>query len=221
MIRIERLLDKLHGFYGALLSPPSDPFTLFVWEVLSIHTAPRKRDAVFAALKKLRALTPDSMWRARHAALEGAVALAGPYVEQRLHSLREGVEVFRRSPDLLKTLKGGDAASALKAVKLLPRMGEGGAYRMLLFAGSHPVLPVDARLARVARRLGYGSEQANFHQTARSVRHALEQGLPRSVNIYRQAYLYLSHHGAASCTEVSPHCTVCPLRTECPSASPI
>ena len=38
--------------------PPRDPFTLFVWEVLSGHSTPRKRDAALASLKRARALTP-------------------------------------------------------------------------------------------------------------------------------------------------------------------
>ena len=33
---------------------------------------------------------------------------------------------------------------------------------------------------------------------------------------FRRAFVYLSHHGAATCTESDPHCTVCPLLKECP-----
>ena len=32
----------------------------------------------------------------------------------------------------------------------------------------------------------------------------------------RRAFLYLSHHGAATCTEADPHCGVCPLLDDCP-----
>ena len=86
--RLEMHVAALQKFYGPLPAPPRDPFTLFVWEVLSVHTTPRKRDAAFAALKRIRALTPDAMWRAPQKKLEAAVALAGPYTEQRLHALR-------------------------------------------------------------------------------------------------------------------------------------
>src|SRR6266852_8674676 len=98
--RLESLLAALRKFYGALPSPPSDPFILFVWEVLSAHSTPRKRDAALGALKRIRALTPDAMWRAPQKKLEESVALAGPYREQRLNALRTGVDRFRRSPDL-------------------------------------------------------------------------------------------------------------------------
>jgi hypothetical protein len=42
---LDSLIDRLEKFYGALPTPPRDPFTLFVWEVLSPHASPQKRDA--------------------------------------------------------------------------------------------------------------------------------------------------------------------------------
>ena len=70
MSRLESLLAALERFYGALPAPPRDPFALFVWEVLSVHSTPKKRDAAFGALKRSRALTPDAMWRAPRKKLE-------------------------------------------------------------------------------------------------------------------------------------------------------
>ena len=215
MSRIERLLDTLQRFYGRLPSPPSDPFVLFVWEVLSVHSSPRRRDRALAALKQLRALTPDAVWRLPRIKLEAAVMLAGPYLEQRLQSLRTGVDLFRRSPELKTTLTG-PLPGALKALKPLPQMGEGGGYRMLLFAAGHAVLPVDARVSRVARRLGFGTEQVDFKRTARGIRQAIAAELPATPAAYRQAYVLLAHHGATTCAETDPHCAICPLLAECP-----
>ncbi len=87
---------------------------------------------------------------------------------------------------------------------------------MLLFAADQLILPVDARVSRVGRRLGYGAEQADFRSTSRSVRTALAPELPPAVEAYRRAYVYLSHHGATTCTEAEPHCGVCPLADDCP-----
>jgi endonuclease III len=213
--RLDTVIDALQTFYGALPSPPRDPFTLFVWEVLSTHSTPRKRDAALAALKRIRALTPDAMWRAPQKKLEESVAQAGPYAENRLRALRTGTDIFRRQPNL-PALVRGPLAAARRAIKGLPQMGEGGAYRMLLFAADHPILPVDARVSRVARRLGYGEAQSDFTKTARSVREALAAELPQDLDAYRETFLYLSHHGAATCTEADPHCSVCPLLTQCP-----
>jgi endonuclease III len=209
------LIDRLRAFYGVVKPPPSDPFTLFVWEVLSVHSTPQKRDAALAALKRSRALTPDAMWRAPQKKLEQSAALAGPYLEQRLAALRTGVDIFRRSPKL-PTIIRGPIVAARRALKGLPQMGEAGAYRMLLFAADHPVLPVDARVSRVARRLGYGETLADFAKTARSVREAVAARLPPTADAFRRAFIYLHHHGAATCTETDPHCAICPLLPDCP-----
>ena len=213
--RLESLIAALQKFYGPLPAPPRDPFTLFVWEVLSVHSSPRKRDAALAGLKRIPALTPDAMWCAPQKRLQDSVALAGPYAEQRLRALRTGVDLFRRAPKLPAVIRG-PLPAARRALKPLPQLGETGAHRMLLFAADHAILPVDARVSRVALRLGYGEAHDEFRRQARSVQHALEQELPAAVDAFRRAFTYLSHHGAATCTEAEPHCTVCPLLKDCP-----
>jgi endonuclease III len=77
-------------------------------------------------------------------------------------------------------------------------------------------VPVDAAIARVALRLGYGLAHPNARRTARSVARALGAELPPSADSRRHAYQYLAHHAGATCTEVDPHCTVCPLLEDCP-----
>ena len=209
------MLKALRKFYGVLPPLPRDPFMLFVWEVLSVHSTPQKRDAALAALKRIPALTPDSMWRAPRKKLEVSARLAGPYAENRLQALRTGVDLFRRTPDLPKIIRG-PLPAARRAIKPLPQLGEVGAHRMLLFAADHAILPVDARVSRVGRRLGYGEAATEFKKQARSVQDALARELPASADAYRQAFLYLSHHGGATCTEADPHCGVCPLLRDCP-----
>jgi endonuclease III len=213
--RLETIVRALEKFYGVLAPPPRDPFTLFVWEVLAVHSTPRKRDAALAALKRIPALTPDSMWRAPAKKLEAAARIAGPYVDNRLQALRSGSDLFRRSPRLPAIIRG-PLPAARRALKPLPQLGETGAHRMLLFAADQMILPVDARVSRVGRRLGYGEAAPDFKKQSRSVQDALARELPASVDGYRHAFLYLSHHGGATCTEREPHCSVCPLLQECP-----
>jgi len=213
--RLEHLIGALRKFYGALPSPPRDPFTLFVWEVLSVHSTPRKRDAAMAALKRIPAMTPDSMARAPAKKLEESIRLAGPYSENRITALRTGVDLFRRTPALPATIRG-PLPAARRALKPLPQLGETGAHRMLLFAADHCILPVDARVSRVGRRLGYGEAHAEFKRQARTVQEAMTRELTTTVDAYRRAFVYLSHHGAATCAETDPHCHVCPLLSDCP-----
>ena len=110
----------------------------------------------------------------------------------------------------------GPLPAARRALKPFPQLGEGGAHRMLLFAAGHLVLPVDARVNRVGLRLGYGQSGADFRKTSRSVQAAITGELESSTQAFQHAFIYLSHHGAATCTETDPHCGVCPLQEECP-----
>ena len=222
MSRLESLLDALQRFYGAVPSLPRDPFALFVREVLSVQAAPHRRDAAFASLKRVPALTPDAMWKAPPKKLEESVRLAGPYTERRLAALRTGVEFFRRRPDLASRIRG-PLLSARRALNGLPRMGDDGAHRMLLFAADHAVLPAEGRMGRVILRLGFGKKEATPSRTARSIRDDVARdvppGTPDAVAVYRRAFLYLDHHAVSTCTESEPHCHVCPVRDECPSSA--
>jgi endonuclease III len=184
---------------------------------MAVHSTPYKRDAALAALKRIPALTPDAMWRAPQKKLAEAVKLAGPYTENRLTALRTGVDIFRRTPSLPKLIRG-PLPAARRALKPLPQLGETGAHRMLLFAADQLILPVDARVSRTGRRLGYGQAHDEFKKQARAVQEAMTAELPPNVDAYRRAFLYLSHHGGATCTEADPHCTVCPVADDCPEA---
>ena len=199
--RIERLIGALREFYGLLPTPPSDAFMLFVWEVLSFQAPPIKRDAAFGALKRARALTPDSMTKVAPKKLAESVRLTGSYQEQRLRALKTGIMAFQRDPALAAAIKG-PLPVAQEALGALPQMSDGGAERMLLFAGDHKVLPMDTGMWRLIRRLGYDE--------------APDSELPHSLDAYRRASIYLGHHAAVTCDEKEPHCHVCPLKSACP-----
>jgi endonuclease III len=195
-------MDRLERFYGPLPQPPHDPFALYIWEVLGVHTMPSRRDAAMSALRRIPALTPDSMGRVPRARLESAVALAGPYREERLRALAAGVEVFKRNRDLAERLRG-DIAAAREALALLPHLTSISGQRLLLFAGRHSMLPDDPHIQRVLGRL-------------RRERDDVAQELGGVLTAVQRATLYLSHHGRATCLESGPMCHICPLRTECP-----
>jgi endonuclease III len=195
-------MDRLERFYGPLPQPPHDPFALYIWEVLGVHTMPSRRDAAMSALRRIPALTPDSMGRVPRARLESAVALAGPYREERLRALAAGVEVFKRNRDLAERLRG-DIAAAREALALLPHLTSISGQRLLLFAGRHSMLPDDPHVQRVLGRL-------------RRERDDVAQELGGVLTAVQRATLYLSHHGRATCLESGPMCHICPLRTECP-----
>jgi endonuclease III len=174
-----------------------------VWEVLSYQSSPQQRNSAVAALKRSLSLTPDAMSKVAPKKLEDSVKLTGSYVEQRLRALKSGVTIFQRNPDLPAAIKG-PIAEAQQALATLPQMGDGSADRMLLYAGDRLVFPLEAGVGRLIRRLGYDDAPASE--------------VPATLDAYRRASTYLAHHAVATCTEKDPHCTVCPLRPDCPYA---
>jgi endonuclease III len=202
---IEKFVDRLEWFYGPLPQPPTDPFALYVWEVLGVHTTSSRRDAAMNALRRIPALTPDAMGGAARTKLEGAVGMAGPYREERLRALVAGVEVFRRHRDLPEKLRAG-LAEATASLDMLPHLTGVSKQWMLVFGGGHTILPADPHLTRVVSRLGVNQASA-------------VSDLGDVLTTVQRAALYLAHHGRVTCLESDPLCHVCPLRRECPFAS--
>ncbi|HUR35334.1 MAG TPA: hypothetical protein VM032_16130, partial [Vicinamibacterales bacterium] len=172
------VVASLERFYGPLPAPPDDPFRCYVWEALSTQTTAGRRDAAYAALHRIPALTPDAMFRAPRVKLARAVALAGPYQEQRLQALLEGVERFRRQARLAAIVRG-PVRAARRALATLPRLGNGSVHRQLLFGGNHCVFPVDREMTRVCTRLGLGGGADGRPGSGRRLRHVVEGLLPR------------------------------------------
>jgi endonuclease III len=196
------LADRLERFYGPQPQPPDDSFAHYVWEVLGVRTTPARRDAAMSAVRRIPALTPDAMGKAPRATLDKAIALAGPYREERLRALLSGVNVFKRNRDLPQTLRG-DMDAARQAVALLPHLGAISAQWLLLFAGRHPLLPDDPHVNRVLTRLRIKPAAAT-------------EQLGGVLTAIQRTALYLAHHGRSTCVEADPLCHICPLRPECP-----
>ena len=203
---MREVMDRLERFYGPLPLPPEDPFALYVWEVLGVRTTPARRDAAMGALRRIPALTPDSMAKAARAKLEKAVGLAGPYRDERLRALTSGVDVFKRNRDLPKQLRS-DLDAARGALALLPHLTAVSSQWLLLFAGRHPLFPEDPNVRRVLARLRMDADFA-------------AQELGGVLTAMQRATLYLAHHGRATCIDADPLCNICPLRSDCPFPTP-
>jgi endonuclease III len=200
--RLERLVGELRQFYGLLPTPPSDGFRFFVWQVLSYKSTPGQRSSAFNLLLRYRALTPDSMEKLAPKKMQEAIALTGSYHEQRLRALKAAIRTFQLNPDLTSAI-ASEFAVASEAIGLLPQLDPENTFeRMFLYVGGHRVFPMDEGVGRVIRRLGWDD--------------APESELEPSIDAYRRACTYLTHHAAATCTDKDPHCGVCPLKNDCP-----
>jgi endonuclease III len=215
-VGLASILDVLERFYGVLPAPPQDAFGLYVWKVLAFQATPRRRDSAFTALRKIPAMTPDSLARAPRGKIEAAVARAGSLRDERLRALTAGASVFRRNPDLASTLRR-PLAESRAALEALPHLRAADGEWMLLFAGDHPILPSDPRALRVLSRLdarapsGAPAPDSSLDQVCADVARELDHDPAR----LRGAITYLAHHALATCTDRAPHCGVCPIVDRC------
>jgi A/G-specific adenine glycosylase len=212
------VLDQLKHFYEPQPDAPHDAFAFYVWYVLGERATPARRDAAMAALKRIPALTPDSMWKAARAKLNDAISHAGP-PDDLTQALAAGVEVFRQHRNLGERIRG-PIMQARRAANLLSALGAAGAQWMLLAAGGHPILPRHAGIGRVATRLGVVATPSCAPGVALSrAARLVAATLPRDVAFLNAATLYLTHHASVTCTLAFPHCRVCPLAVDCRAAA--
>jgi endonuclease III len=208
------LIGRLAAFYGPLAAPPADPFAYYVWEVLGTRTTSGRRDAAMAALRRVPALTPESLRKLPRGRLEAVLRHCGPFVNERLAALDAGIAVFRRQPNFEQRLRG-PLRESLLAARDLPHLGRAGSLRLLMFTANSGVVPVDAAVSRVAVRLGLCGDGSSVTRLERAVRRTLDLALAPDVVDRRRAVQYLTHHAEHTCIESAPHCGVCPLRSQC------
>lgn len=226
-------LRALRDFYGLLAQPPAEPFQFFLWEILSADALPARRDLAWQALRRIPALTPDAVFRTPIKTLLEVVGFIGPYRDERVERIRATTGEFKRHRDLFdaETFARVGLKGAARAVRRLTHMPKETLDRALLYAGGYVVLPLDDATARVVARLegtaipiregaeGFTLKRARWggelRRQRRRARKTLAAGLPRTVEAYREAVVYLRHHAQHTCTAVGPHCNVCPLATDC------
>jgi endonuclease III len=226
-------LRRLREFYGLLPHPPADPFQFLLWEILSADALPARRDLAWLALRRIPALTPDAVFRAPSKALLEAVGLIGPRRDERVEQIRDITAEFKRNREQLggARLAGSGVRSAIRALRRLSRVPRDVIDRALLYAGGYPILPLDDGAARVVSRIdgsaiaikegaeGFTLKRAmwgnELRRQRRRARGILSAALPRELQVYQDALLYLRHHAQHTCIAVAPHCGVCPLAPDC------
>ena len=210
------MIHALREFYGLQPTPPADLFQFAVWEVVSEHALPARRDLAWQALRRLPALTPDAFFRAPAKDVLDAVGVAGPHRDEKVDRLRAIVGEFKRHRDLLsrESLARMTVLSATRALRRLDHLPSDARTRALLFVAGRSLLPLDAEAVRVIGRL-MGTPQ---ERKRRIHRRWLADRIRPELDAYRDAIVYLRHHAQHTCTKVAPHCGVCPLRDDCPAA---
>ncbi|HEX2758783.1 MAG TPA: hypothetical protein VHP60_09840 [Thermoanaerobaculia bacterium] len=207
-------LEKLYGKPAPF--PSNDPWELILRENASYLVDDATREEVFRSLKARIGVSPEAILDAPRARLVEAIRKGGMRPPMRADKLLDAAEVAREKglADLRKLTKEG-GPEARKVLKRFPGIGEPGADKLLLAAGSAVTLAPDSNGLRVLVRLGYAVEDANYAKTYRVAAEAVAPELPDDRDWLVAAHQLLRRHGQETCRRSEPRCEVCPLVKGC------
>ncbi len=207
-------LEKLYG--KAAPFPSNDPWELILRENASYLVDDARREEVFRSLRARVGVSPEPILDGPRARLVEAIRKGGMRPPMRADKLVKAAEIAREVglPTLRRLAKEG-GSEARKVLKRFPGIGEPGADKLLLAAGSAVTLAPDSNGLRVLVRLGYTEEDANYARTYRATAEAVVPELPDDTAWLVAAHQLLRRHGQETCRRSEPRCDVCPLAKSC------
>ncbi len=181
------------------------------WVAVSIAVSPRttaklEREAV----KRLMERFPGGAKEIAEAPLEDledAIRVSGMY-KSKARAVKALAEWELEGPGVA-SLADADLEEAREMLKSLPGIGDKVAD-VILMALSHPILPVDVHVERVAKRLGLVPKNAGYGE----IRRALEDVFRPEERM--RAHFALIDFGRRVC-RARPLCDRCPVAESCPS----
>ena len=179
---------------------------MMVGAVLTQQTAWRNVERVIARLKAGGVLSARRLRRLPQRRLERLLRPIGFFrvKARRLRTFLNWLHVtWDDAPAQLLSRPTPEARAALLSV---PGIGPETADAMLLYAGHHPVVVVDAYTRRILSRHGVVSSRATYDHMQR----LLQAALPRDPRLYNEYHALLVRLGKTYCRTV-PRCDVCPL----------
>jgi endonuclease-3 len=221
-LSLGRLLAALRRCYGTPPQPvTADPFHMILWEQVGYLVSDAQRKVAFDALRSQVGLSPEAIASASEGTL-GRIARLGGATAADERGTR-----MRRTAELVVRRWNGDLGAALrlpvpearKALTEFAGIGEPGADKILVFAGTARVLPLDSNGLRVLGRVGLIALEKDYRKTYRNAQARLAPSLPKTPGALIAAHQLLRQHGQTLCKTNAPACHVCPVRPSCAYAS--
>ena len=196
--------------------PGRDPLPFLYLEAAGYLCTEEKRLAAFAALRDRVGLAPGAVLAVPIPVLAAICRIGGVFPEKRAERLKEiaslVVDDFRGD---LASVLSLDHATASKALRKFPMIGEPGADRILMLCGYPGVFGFQSNEHRTLNRLGYGEELKHYTKSYRLTRDAAQAELPTSNRALVEAALLLRQHGRVTCKASAPRCEECPVTARC------
>ncbi|MGQ9478076.1 MAG: endonuclease III domain-containing protein [Candidatus Bipolaricaulia bacterium] len=208
IIEVARRLEERYGKLE--WRSHGNPLDVLIKTILSQNTNDANRDRAYASLKE-RFPTYEALAAASEEELAETIKPGGLHHEKarRIKKLLRELAA-REGSYTLAYLEPLSTEEALAELLKFEGVGKKTAGVVLLFSLGKPYFPVDTHIARIARRLGWIEGDEDPHDK-------LNPLVPDRLKY--QFHLQLIRHGRETCRARRPHCSECPLKDLCPSAS--
>jgi endonuclease-3 len=200
MHRVMRRLSSRYEIDRFVNTHGPDPFRILIGCVISLRT---KDDVSYTATGRLfqRASRPEKMLQLRAPTIAKLIYPAGFY-------RRKAEQIREISKQLLERYEG-EVPDEIEALLELPGVGRKTANLVVTLGYGKPGICVDTHVHRITNRLGWVRTQ-NPNQTEQALRDVLppRYWIPINETLVR--------HGQQVCKPISPICTSCPVKGDCP-----
>jgi endonuclease-3 related protein len=205
---VREVHDRLTSHYGPLgWWPAASPFEVVVGAVLTQNTAWRRVEAALDALRSRDLFDPHLLQALPRPELERLIRPAGTarVKARRLAAVADWL--VRRYDGRLGVALDGERWS--KRLELLEIHGVGPetADAILLYAGGHPMMVVDAYTRRIFGRHGLLDQSEDYDQIAGW----FTDQLPEDAGTLGEMHAQIVSVGKEFCRPRSPACSSCPL----------
>jgi endonuclease III len=188
-----------------------DPFETLVVTVISQNTTDRNTTRAFENLSKRFEITPEALAQAPLREIEASIRTAGLYKAKAKTIQRAAIGIIEKYHGSLQSILSMPVEQARKTLMEFPGVGPKTADVVLLFSAKQPTIPVDTHVNRVAKRLGFAPEKADY-ETIRGCLMKLYDPVD-----YLSVHLLFIAHGRKTCKAPRPLCKQCPVNALCPS----
>ncbi|HKA90476.1 MAG TPA: hypothetical protein VKE22_22595, partial [Haliangiales bacterium] len=196
--------------------PVRDPFAVVVWENCAYLVDDERRAQVYRTLARRVGVEPSAIAAAPPDLLRAILLPGGMNPDGRVDKLQRAAAIaLSIGIDELRRSVRKAPAEARKLLKKFPGIGDPGADKILLLAGSRATLAPDSNALRVAQRLGYGEEARDYGRAYRSTLEAVAAELPADCDVLVEANALLRRHGQTICRRSAPRCDACPISDGC------
>jgi len=216
-LSLAKILRRLRDAFGPPAPPPvRDPFEVIIWENCAYLVDDDRRAEVYRSLDRRIGIDPSAIVSAPLDLLRAILVPGGMHPEARVDKVRRAAEVaLEVGIDELRRSVRRAPVEARKLLKKFPGIGDPGADKILLLAGSRATLAPDSNALRVAQRLGYGEEARDYARAYRSTVEAVAGELPADPEVLLEAQALLRRHGQTICRRSAPRCDACPVTDSC------